>query len=367
VEPLGTVIAMPRPLELMVPEGFEQVAFGHDGATGLRAIVALHSTVLGPGLGGTRFYPFPDEETALVDVCRLAKGMTYKHAAAGLDQGGGKAVIIGDPAALRTDALIRAYARFVDGLAGRYVTAEDVGTTQADMDLIRTITPHVSGVSEHLGGSGDPSPATALGVRWAIKAVAEHLWGDPSLEGRHVVINGVGKVGGALADHLKAEGARLTIADVRPQAAAAAAARTGAGVVPPDDAHAVACDVYSPCALGGALSARTIPELRAAAVVGCANNQLATPQDAQRIADSGVLYAPDFVVNAGGVINIAEEKGGYDRARAEERIRGIHHTVLRVFDLAAVEGITTAAAADLLAERRIDAARMAGSAGPSED
>ena len=357
---MGTVRSMPRPFELMVPDGFEQVAYGHDAATGLRAIVALHSTVLGPGLGGTRFYPFPDEEAALVDVCRLAKGMTYKHAAAGLDQGGGKAVIIGDPATLRSDDLIRAYARFVDGLAGRYVTAEDVGTTQADMDLIRTVTPHVSGISEDLGGSGDPSPATALGVQWAMKAVAERLWGDPSLEGRHVVINGVGKVGGALAAHLHDEGARLTVADVRGEAVAAVVERTGAEVVAPANAHGVVCDIYSPCALGGALSATTIPELRAAAVVGCANNQLETPQDAQRIADSGVLYAPDYVVNAGGVINIAEEKGGYDRARAEARIRGIYDTVLRVLDLAAAEGITTAAAADLLAERRIEGARLTG-------
>ena len=360
---MGTVIVMPRPFDVMVPDGFEQVAFGHDAATGLRAIVALHSTVLGPGLGGTRFYPFADEEAALVDVCRLAKGMTYKHAAAGLDQGGGKAVIIGDPAALRTDALIRAYARFVDGLAGRYVTAEDVGTTQADMDLVRTITPHVSGISEHLGGSGDPSPATALGVLWAMKAVAERLWGGPSLEGRHVCINGVGKVGGALADHLHAEGAQLSVADVRSTATEAVVARTGARVVPPDEAHAVECDLYSPCALGRALSATTIPVLRCAAVVGSANNQLDTPQDAQRITESGVLYAPDYVVNAGGVINIAQEKGGYDRARAEDRIRGIHDTVLRVLDLAGAEGVTTAAAADLLAERRIDAARMSGSAG----
>jgi glutamate dehydrogenase/leucine dehydrogenase len=356
------VAVVPRPLELMVPEGFEQVAYGYDEATGLRAIVALHSTVLGPGLGGTRFYPFPDEEAALVDVCRLAKGMTYKHAAAGLDQGGGKAVIIGDPATLRTDALIRAYARFVDGLAGRYVTAEDVGTTQADMDLIRSLTPHVSGVSEHLGGSGDPSPATALGVLWAIKAVGERLWGDGSLADRHVCINGVGKVGGALADHLHAEGARLTVADVRPEATAAVVARTGATVVAPDRAHAVECDVYSPCALGGALSQATIPELRCRAVVGSANNQLATPQDDQRIAASGVLYAPDYVANAGGVINIAHERGGYDRARAEERIRGIHDTVLRVLDLAAAEGISTAAAADRLAEDRIEAARMSRSA-----
>ena len=345
------------PLSLMVAGGFEEVAFGHDPDTGLRAIVAVHSTVLGPGLGGTRFWPFPDEATALVDVCRLARGMTYKHAAAGLDQGGGKAVIIGDPLTLRSDELMLAYGRFVDGLAGRYVTAEDVGTTQADMDLIRSVTPHVTGVSESLGGSGDPSPATALGVLWAMRAVAERLWGGPSLEGRHVCISGVGKVGAALAGHLRDEGARLSVADVRGDAAAAVAATTGAAVVAPALAHAVACDIYAPCALGGALSATTIPELRCAAVVGSANNQLATEQDAQRIATQGVLYAPDYVVNAGGVINIAEEQHGYDRDRAELRIRAIHDTVLAVLDLAEAEGCTTADAADRLAERRIDEAR----------
>jgi leucine dehydrogenase len=347
------------PLERMEEDGFEEVAYGLDAATGLRAIVAVHSTVLGPGLGGTRFYPFPDEAAALLDVCRLARGMTYKHAAAGLHQGGGKAVILGDPARLRTDELILAYGRFVDGLAGRYVTAEDVGTTQADMDLIRTVTPHVSGVSEHLGGSGDPSPATALGVLSAMEAVAERLWGTASLADRHVSIAGVGKVGAALADHLHAAGARLTIADPRPAATAAVAARTGAAVVAPAGAHRVACDVFAPCAMGAALSATTIGELRCAAVVGSANNQLATEQDAQRIDRSGVLYAPDYVVNAGGVINIAHERGGYDRARAEEQIRGIRNTVLQVLDLAEAEGITTADAADLLAERRIESARSA--------
>ena len=345
---------MVAPLALMAADGFEQVAYGYDDASELRAIVAIHSTVLGPGLGGTRFWPFATEGEALVDVCRLAKGMTYKHAAAGLDQGGGKAVIIGAPARLRTDELILAYGRFVDGLAGRYVTAEDVGTTQADMDLIRTVTPHVTGVSEALGGSGDPSPATALGLLWAMRAVAERLWGTTSLTDRHVCINGVGKVGSALADHLHAEGARLTVADIRPTAVAG----TGAGVVDPDRAHAVVADVFAPCALGAGLSAVTIPELGCRAVVGSANNQLATAEDAQRIHDSGVLYAPDYIVNAGGVINIAQEQGGYVRGVAEERIRGIHDTVLRVLDLADTDGITTAAAADRLAERRIEAARL---------
>jgi glutamate dehydrogenase/leucine dehydrogenase len=346
----------PGPLSLMVPEGFEQVAYGHDAATGLRTIVALHSTTLGPGLGGTRFWPYPDEGSALVDVCRLARGMTYKHAAAGLDQGGGKAVILGDPRKMRTDALIVAYGRFVDGLAGRYVTAEDVGTTQADMDLIRSVTPHVAGVSESLGGSGDPSPATALGVLWAMRAVATRLWGGASLEGRHVCISGVGKVGAALADHLRAAGARLTVADIRAEASAEVAGRTGASVVDTVAAHAVPCDIFSPCALGAALDATTITELACSAVVGSANNQLATEQDAQRIQDSGVLYAPDYVVNAGGVINIAEERHGYDRARADERISGIYDTVLRVLDLSDVEGLTTAAAADRFAEQRLEAA-----------
>ena len=348
---------MVGPLSLMVPEGFEQVVYGHDAATGLRAIVAIHSTALGPALGGTRFWPFATEQEALIDVCRLAKGMSYKHAAAGLAQGGGKAVILGDPATMRTDALILAYGRFVDGLSGRYVTAEDVGTTQADMDLISTVTPHVRGTSERTGGSGDPSPATALGVLSAMKAVAERLWGRGDLTGRHVCISGVGKVGSALADHLHEEGCRLTIADVSAAAVAAVAGRTGATVVPPNRAHTVDCDIFSPCALGAILSAATIPELKAAAVVGSANNQLATEEDAQRIDDAGVLYAPDYVVNAGGVINIAFEKGGYDRSSADERIRGIRDTVRRVLDLAASEGTTTAAAADLLAERTIAAAR----------
>lgn len=362
---------MAAPLALMVSDGFEQVSYGHDPDTGLRAMVAIHSTALGPALGGTRFWPFATEQEALADVCRLARGMTYKHAAAGLDRGGGKAVIIGDPAVDRTDDLICSYARFVDDLGGRYLTAEDVGTTQADMDLVRTITPHVTGTSEHLGGSGDPSPATALGVLWAMRAVAERLWGSADLGGRHVCIAGAGKVGGALARHLAAEGARLTVADVRPAAAGEVQAATGAEVVAPEQAHAVACDIFSPCALGAVLTAATVPELRCAAVVGCANNQLGEEQDAQRIHDRGVLYAPDYVVNAGGVINIAEEQHGYDRSRAELSIRRIHDTVHRVLDLAESEGCTTAAAADLLAERRLAEAverrRQARAGGRSRD
>ena len=329
-------------LSTMVPEGFEQVAYGHDAATGLQAIVAIHSTVLGPSLGGTRFWPFATEGAALVDVCRLASG--------------GKAVIIGDPATIRTDELILAFARFVDGLGGRYVTAEDVGTTQADMDLIRTVTPHVRGVSEDRGGSGDPSPATALGVLWAMKAVAERRWGTSTLDDRHVCISGVGKVGAALADHLHAEGARLSLADVRPAAVAAVTARTGAGVVPAEGAHTVDCDIFSPCALGAVLSASTIPHLGARAVVGSANNQLATEQDAQRIHDSGVLYAPDYVANAGGVINVFGEVARWDREHALSKADEIYDTVLSVFEIAKTDGVPSYVAADRLAERRLKSA-----------
>jgi leucine dehydrogenase len=344
---------MPSVFEVMTADGFEQVAYCHDAATGLRAIVAIHSTALGPGLGGTRFYPYASEEDALIDVCRLAKGMTYKHAVCGNDLGGGKAVILGHPAELRSEALFRAFGRFVEGLSGRYLTAEDVGTTQADMDIISRETRHVTGVSESLGGSGDPSPATAWGVLWAMKAVAERLWGTPSLSGRHVCISGVGKVGAALAEHLAAEEAKLTVADVNTAAVDAVVARDGAGAVAPEAAHAVACDIFSPCALGAVLNATTIPELHCDAVVGSANNQLAELDDAERLRQRGIVYAPDFVANAGGVINIAQEPHGYDRQRAYDRIRTIHDTLLRVFDRAEADGTTTAAAADLLAEERI--------------
>lgn len=341
-------------------EDVEQVVFGHHAPTGLRAIVAIHSTARGPAIGGTRFLPYRSEADAVADVCRLARGMTYKHAVAGLDAGGGKAVIIGDPRTLRSEALIRAYARFVDGLGGRYLTAEDIGTTQDDMDLIGSETPYVTGTREALGGSGDPSPATAWGVRCALEAVAERL-GDDGLAGRHVVVAGVGKVGSALVDHLVAAGARVTIADVSEAAVASVRARhPTVAVVDPARAHAVGADVFSPCALGAVLSARTIPELRCAAVCGSANNQLASATDGQRLVASGVLYAPDYVVNAGGVINIAEERhpsgAPYDRSRAWRRVAGIAETLRDVFDRADAEGITPAEAADRSAEERIEEA-----------
>ena len=353
-------------LDLTAGHGAEQVAFAADDDTGLRAIVAIHSTVLGPGLGGTRFYPFASERDALVDVLRLAKGMAYKHAACGNDLGGAKAVIIGDPRTMRTEALITAYARLVDRLGGRYLTAEDVGTTQADMDLIRTVTPYVTGTSESLGGSGDPSPATAWGVYHALLAVAERAWGDASLAGRHVAIAGTGKVGGALARQLVAVGCRVTLADVRADVVRALADELGADVVDPAKAHTVECDVLSPCALGATLNDRTIPELRCAAVCGCANNQLATDDDGDRLSGAGILYAPDYVANAGGVINIADElrPDGYDHDRAYASVATIQSTMRRVFERADADGVTPARAADRLAEDRLFPVRRPGNAFP---
>jgi valine dehydrogenase (NAD+) len=339
-------------------EGFEQLTFFADEPTGLRAVVAIHSTALGPSLGGTRFRPYPNEHDAVVDVCRLAHGMTYKHAACGNDLGGGKAVILGDPAAVRTDDLMLAYARCVERLGGRYLTAEDVGTTQADMDLIRSVTRHVTGTSPALGGSGDPSPATAWGVLHAMHAVAERVWGSRDLAGRHVVVSGVGKVGSALVGHLLEAGCRVTVADVREEAVRSVAS-AGVSSVSPAEAHTTACDIFSPCALGAVLSERTTPDLRCAAVCGAANNQLEAEADGERLAARGVLYAPDYVANAGGVINIADETapGGYDRDRAWQKVAGIEATMRSVFELAEEGATTPAEAADRFAERRLADAR----------
>ncbi len=338
------------------PDGYEEVAYFHHRFVGLRAIVAIHSTRLGPALGGTRFYPYATEDDALEDVLRLAKGMTYKAALAGLDLGGGKAVILGDPGHDKTEALLRTYARFVDGLCGRYVTAEDVGTSQADMDLIRRETRHVTGVSTELGGSGDPSRATSYGVLWAMKAVAQRLWGERDLVGRHVVVSGVGKVGSSLVGRLVEERARVTVADVVPAAVERMTEQYGVESVPVESAHAEPCDIFSPCALGGILDPVRIGELRCAAVVGSANNQLADPSCAKLLADAGIVYGPDYVVNAGGLINIAEElsPAGYHQERAYAAIRRIFDTTEAILSRAEAEGITTAEAADRVAERRID-------------
>jgi len=338
---------------------YEQVVWCHDRPSGLRAIVAIHSTALGPALGGTRYYPYDSEDDALEDVLRLAQGMTYKSALAGLDLGGGKAVIIGDPAKDKSEALLRVYGRFIDSLGGRYLTAEDVGTTQADMDTIWRETRCVTGISPYLGGSGDPSTATAQGVWWAMRAVAGHLAGsssaDGDLDGAHVVISGVGKVGSALAGLLVGSGAKVSVCDTDRTAVARVVAALGVTAVNVDDAHTVDCDLFSPCALGASLNDTSVNELRARAVVGSANNQLAHPGVAATLAGRGVVYAPDFVVNAGGVIDIADGLTGYHPDRAAAAVSRIGATTLAVLTWAAERGTTTVTAAAELAEQRIAA------------
>lgn len=346
--------------ETIGTETHESVHFGEDKASGLKAIVAIHSTALGPSLGGTRFYPYPDEHSALVDVLRLSKGMTYKAAAAGLAQGGGKAVIIGNPAELASDNLFRAYGRFVDGLAGRYITAEDVGTTVANMEVVATQTSFVSGLPVESGGSGDPSPATARGVVAAIRAVSDHLWGTDDLHGRRVAIKGVGKVGIALVEMLAASGVELIVADVNEKATDTASIEFGAKVVAVDEIHRVDCDIFSPCALGADLNETTIGQLACAAVIGSANNQLAVDSDADRIAARGILYAPDFVVNAGGIINIAAEVGGYSIEKSDQMVDKIYDNLTEVLTAAVDLGISTEEAAEHVAESRIEAARKQG-------
>jgi leucine dehydrogenase len=331
----------------------EEVLFGKDPVSGLQAIIAVHSTALGPALGGTRFFPYDNEHEALRDVLRLSKAMTYKAAAAGLDFGGGKAVIIGDPQKAKSERMLRAYGRLVDSLNGRYITAEDVGTTMSDLTLVAKETAWVSGLPEEFGGSGDPSPATARGVVAAMRAVAAHLWGSDDLAGRSVAVQGVGKVGMSLVQRLTAAGARTIVSDVDPTAVAAAVADHGAVAVGTDEIFAAECDIFAPCALGHALNDQTIPQLRCAAVVGSANNQLAAADAAERLAARDILYAPDFVVNAGGIINIAEEVNGYSPERAGRRLDGVADTVAAVLKAARERAVTPQQAAVDMADERI--------------
>lgn len=337
-------------------ESHEEVLFGSDQESGLQTIIAIHSTSLGPALGGTRFFPYPDEEAALRDVLRLSQGMTLKSAAAGLNFGGGKAVIIGDPTILRGEQLIRAYGRVVDSLGGRYVTAEDVGTTVEDMVLVEKETPWVSGLPLDQGGSGDPSPATARGVMASFRAIGERLWGSDDLSGRRIAIQGVGKVGMDLVRRLTENGAETVVTDTNADAATHAVETYGSKAVALEEIYDVDCDVFSPCALGATLNEKTIPRLRCSAIAGSANNQLAVDADAERIVDRDILYAPDFVVNAGGVINIAVEAGGYSADRAGLMVDRIHDNLIAVFETADSDGVNTRDAAMRFARRRIDQA-----------
>jgi len=335
--------------------GHEQVVFCQDRHTGLKAIISIYSTALGPALGGTRFYPYATEEEAVTDALHLSRAMAYKNALAGLDLGGGKAVIWGDPARLKSEALLRAYGRFVQSLNGRYYTACDVGTYVPDMDVIARETRFVTGRSVEHGGAGDSSILTAWGVFQGMRAAAEHTWGSPTLAGRRIGIAGLGKVGKLLAGHLIDDGASVVATDV--SAAALDWARTTypqIDLLP--DTHSLITsdiDVYAPCALGGALDDDTVPVLRAKVVTGGANNQLAHPGIEKLLEERGILYTPDYVVNAGGVIQVADEIEGFNFDRAKLRATGIFDTTRRILQLADADGVPPAVAADRLAERRM--------------
>ena len=346
-----------RVLGEMEARGHEQVAFFSDRDSGLRAIIAIHDTTLGPALGGTRMWTYPSEEAALTDVLRLSRAMTYKAAAAGLDLGGGKGLIVGDPQRDKSEALFLAYARAVDSLGGRYITAEDVGTTPDDLAVVMRGTRWIAGKPPEAGGSGDSAPATAFGVYQAMRACAEEVWGSPSLEGRTVALQGFGKVASNLARRLKADGASLVVAEPGEMARRRAQEEFGARIVGLDEIYDVDCDVFSPCALGGVLNGETIPRLRCPIVAGGANNQLLEAADGLRLRDAGILYAPDYVANAGGVINLSSELTGYDADAAFARTANIYNTVKEVFATAKAEGIPTSEAADALAERRLAQAR----------
>ncbi len=333
--------------------GHEEVVYGYDEVSGLRAIIAIHSTALGPALGGTRFFPYQTEQDAFVDVLRLARGMTYKAAAAGLDLGGGKAVIIGDPATDKSELLLRAYARIVDSLGGRYITAEDVGTTTADVDVMRRETRWALGSSIAEGGAGDPSPVTSRGLFAAARAMSEFIWGDAELAGRRFAVQGVGKVGSAFVQLLVEARAEVIVADSSDEAMKIATEKYGVKGVDVEDIHTVDCDIYSPCALGGGLNQKTIPQLNCQAVVGSANNQLAEEEDADRIARRGIVYGPDFVVNAGGLINVHDELHGYSRMRALQRVDSIFDATKAILEISKEEGINPNQAAVRRAEDRI--------------
>jgi valine dehydrogenase (NAD+) len=335
--------------------GHEQVVFCQDEASGLRAIIGIYSTALGPALGGTRFYPYESEDDALRDVLELSKGMAYKNALAGLDHGGGKAVIIGDPDHDKSEALLRAYGRFVASLGGRYITACDVGTYVTDMDVVARESRWVTGRSPAAGGAGDSSVLTSFGVFQGMRACADHLWGAPTLRGRRVGIAGVGKVGAKLAGLLLEDGASVVVTDVSGEAVERLQAQhPEIDVV--DDTDALIrdeIDVYAPCALGGALDDDTVAVLTAAAVCGGANNQLAHPGVEKMLADRTILYAPDYVVNAGGVIQVADELHGFSFERAKGKATHIFDVTRRIFALAADDDVPPAVAADRLAERRM--------------
>lgn len=338
---------------------YEQLVFCQDEASGLKAIIAIHDTTLGPALGGARMWTYATEENAIEDALRLARGMTYKNAAAGLNLGGGKTVIIGDPFKDKNEEMFRALGRFIQGLNGRYITAEDVGTSVTDMDLIHEETNYVTGISPAFGSSGNPSPVTAYGVYRGMKAAAKEAFGTDSLEGRTISVQGLGNVAYKLCEYLHNEGAKLVVTDINQAAIDRVVNDFSATAVAPEEIYAQDVDIFSPCALGAIINDETIPQLKAKVIAGSANNQLQDSKHGDYIHELGIVYAPDYVINSGGVINVADELYGYNRERAMKRVDGIYDSIEKIFEISKRDGIPTYVAANRLAEERI--ARVAKS------
>jgi len=332
--------------------GHEQVVLCHDESSGYRGIIAIHSTTLGPALGGTRFWNYASDEEAIVDALRLARGMTYKNAVAGLNLGGGKSVIIGDNRTADREMIFRAHGRFVESLGGRYITAEDVGTSTADMDFVHMETDYVAGLA---GRSGDPSPVTAHGVFRAIQASAKERWGSDDLSDRTVTVQGCGHVGYYLAKELHQAGAKLVVTDIDAERVKRVVNEFGARAVSPEEIYGVEAHIFAPCALGAIINDKTLPQLRVEIVAGAANNQLQEDRHGVELEKKGILYAPDYVANAGGVINVYSELAGWSSARAFRKADEIYDTILRVFEISKRDTLPTYEAADRLAEQRIRA------------
>lgn len=337
----------------MESQDYEQLVFCQDKTSGLKAIICIHDTTLGPALGGTRMWNYESEEEAIEDAIRLGRGMTYKNAAAGLNLGGGKTVIIGDPLKDKNEEMFRAFGRFIQGLNGRYITAEDVGTTVADMDLIHEETDFVTGISPAFGSSGNPSPVTAYGCYLGMKAAAKEAFGDDSLEGKIVAVQGVGNVAFTLCRHLHEEGAKLIVTDINQEAVQRAVDEFGATAVGINEIYSQDADIFAPCALGAIINDNTIPQLKVKVVAGSANNQLKEERHGDMLEENGIVYAPDFVINAGGVINVADELYGYNQERAMKRVETIYDSITRIFEIAKRDGIPSYQAADRMAEERI--------------
>lgn len=334
--------------------GHEQVVFCTDTETGLKAIIAIHDTTLGPALGGTRMWNYSNEADALQDVLRLSRGMTFKAAISGLNLGGGKAVIIGDATKEKTEALMKKFGEYVDVLGGKYITAEDVGMNTKDMEYVREMTKHVTGIPESMGGSGDPSPVTAYGVYWGMKASAKFKWGSESLEGKTILVQGVGHVGENLVKHTTEEGAKVFITDINEEKLTEVSEKYGAEIIMGDSIYDMDMDIYAPCALGATLNTDTISRLKCEIVAGAANNQLEDEVvHGEMIKEKGIVYAPDFLINAGGLINVYSEIHGYDREKSLDKTKKIYETTLEILLKAEQEDITTHTAALAIAEQRI--------------